>query len=82
MGGYFKLGIMLLLVLHFMDRPSLELMYISLIVNIRSSLIHLHGFQLLVLPLHIEITSFVCSSLINRLNVKFRQSINCCKKGS
>ena len=28
---------------------GLELMYISLIGNIRSSLIHLHGFQLLVL---------------------------------
>ena len=28
----------------------MELMYISLIENVRSSLIHLHGFQLLVLP--------------------------------
>ena len=35
--------------LNFVNGFRLELMYISLIENIRSSLIHLHGFQLLVL---------------------------------
>ena len=33
----------------FCEGFRLELMYISLIISIRSSLIHLHGFQLLVL---------------------------------
>ena len=44
----FKIGALLLLV-NFVSVFRLELMYISLIENIRSSLIHLHGFQLLVL---------------------------------
>ena len=43
----FNLVLMLLLV-NFVSGFRLELMYISLIENIRSSLIHLHGFQLLV----------------------------------
>ena len=34
---------------NFVNGFRLELMYISLIENIRSSLIHFHGFQLLVL---------------------------------
>ena len=34
---------------HHMTYKSQELMYISLIVSINSSLTHLHGFQLLVL---------------------------------
>ena len=49
----------------------LELMYISLIESIRSSLTHLHGLQLLVLlPQFIEITFFVCTKRINLLNLK------------
>ena len=44
----FKLGASLLLV-NFVSGFRLELMYIYHIENIRSSLIHLHGFQLLVL---------------------------------
>ena len=44
----FKLGASVLLV-NFLSRFRLELMYISLIENARSSLIHLRGFQLLVL---------------------------------
>ena len=44
----FKLGALLLLV-NFVSGFRLELMYISLIENIRSNLIHLHGFELLVL---------------------------------
>ena len=41
--------LLLLLLVNFVSRFRLELMYISLIENIRSSLTHLHGFQLLVL---------------------------------
>ena len=49
----------------------LELMYISLIENIRSSLTHLHGFQLLVLLSKIiEITFFICIKRINLLLLK------------
>ena len=44
----FKLVLLLLLV-NFVTGFRLELMYISLIKSIRSSLTHLHGFQLLVL---------------------------------
>ena len=40
---------LLLLLVNFLSGFMLELMYISLIENIRSSLIPLHGFQLLVL---------------------------------
>ena len=38
-----------LLLLNFVSGSRLELIHISLIVNVRLSLIHLHGFQLLVL---------------------------------
>ena len=41
--------VLLRLLVTFVSGFRLELMYISLIENIRSSLIHLHGFQLLVL---------------------------------
>ena len=44
-----NLVLLLLLLLNYVSGFRLELMYISLIVNVRSSLIHLHGFQLLVL---------------------------------
>ena len=45
--------------------------YISLIENTRSSLIHLPGFQLFVLlPWFIEITFFVCTKRINLLVLK------------
>ena len=61
----------LLLLLNFVSRFRLELMYISLIENIRSSLTHLHGFQLLVLlPQFIEILFFICTNKINLLNLK------------
>ena len=43
-------------------------MYISLIINIRTSLIDLHGFQLLVLlPMLIEIIFFV---VIDRIDLR------------
>ena len=45
----FKLSVLLLLLGNFVSGLGLELMYISLIENINSSLIHRHGFQLLVL---------------------------------
>ena len=41
--------VLLLLLVNFVSWFGLELMYISLIENIKSSLIHLYGFQLLVL---------------------------------
>ena len=43
-------------------RFRLELMYMSLIVSIRSNLTHLHGF--------IEITFFICTNRINLLNLQ------------
>ena len=50
----------------FCELVQVELMYISLIISIRSSIVHLHGFQLLVLlPQLIEISFFVCSNIIN-----------------
>ena len=56
---------------NFVSGFRLELMYISLIESIRSSLTHLHGFQMLV-PLSkiIEITFFICTKRINLLNLK------------
>ena len=59
------------LLVNFVIGFRLELMYISLIKSIRSSLTHLHGFQLLVLlPWFIEITFFVCTKRINLLSLK------------
>ena len=63
--------VLLLLLVNFVSGFRLELMYISLIVNIRSSLFHFHGFQLIVLlPLSIEITFSICTNRINNLNPK------------
>ena len=44
-------SVLLLLLVNFVSGFRLELMYISLIESIRSSLTHLHGFHLLVLLL-------------------------------
>ena len=41
-------SVLLLLLVNFVSGFRLELMYISLLVSISSSLTHLHGFQLLV----------------------------------
>ena len=61
----------LILLIRFVSRFRLELMYILLIKSIRSSITHLHGFQLFVLlPYFIEITFFVCTKSINLLNIK------------
>ena len=46
--GRISLNSVLLLLVNFVNGFTLELMYISLIVSIRSSLNHLHGFQLFV----------------------------------
>ena len=63
--------VLLLLLVNFVSGFRFELMYVSLIISIRSSLTHLHGFQLLVLlPYFIEITFFVCTNRINLLNLK------------
>ena len=43
-----SLNLVLLLQVNFVSGFTLELMYISFIVSIRSSLTHLHGFQLFV----------------------------------
>ena len=64
-------SVLLLLPVNFVSRFGLELMYISLIEGIRSSLTHTHRFQLLVLlPQFIEITFFICAKRINLLNLK------------
>ena len=62
---------------------KLELIYIYLIENIRSSLNHLHRFQLLVLlPQFIEITFFHLYQKDKSpgSKVKFRQASNRCKR--
>ena len=60
--------VLLLLLVNFVSGFRLELMYIYHIENIRSSLIHLHGFQLLVLlPYFIKITFFICPKEENLL---------------
>ena len=58
-------------------------MYISLIVNIRSSLTHLHGLQVLVCCHSSWKSLFWCEATINLLNLKykFRQASNHCKRG-
>ena len=66
----FKL-IALVLLVNFMSGFSVELMYVSLIESISLKLIHLHGFQLIVLlPWFIEIIFFVCTNRANFLNLK------------
>ena len=64
-------SVLLQLLVNFVSGFGLELMYISLRENIRSSLIRLHGFYLLVLlPYFTEITFFVCTKRIKLLSLK------------
>ena len=56
----FKLSVLLLLLGNFVSGLGLELMYISLIENINSSLIHRHGFQLLLLLPSLSVFFFNC----------------------
>ena len=59
------------LLMNFVSEFRLELRYISHIVNIRSSITHLHDFLLLVLlPELIKIVFFLCANRINLLNLK------------
>ena len=62
--------VLLLLLVNFLSGFRLELMYVPLVVSIRSNLTHLHGFQLLVLLPIIEITFFDCTNRINLLDIK------------
>ena len=57
-------------------------MYISFIVSIRPSLIHLHGFHSCLCCCHSshKITFFNCINIMNPLNLKFKQTSNCCKR--
>ena len=83
LGGISLSSVLLLLLVDFLRGFRLELIYISLIENIRSSLTHLNGFQLLVLlPYFIEITFFHLHQKNKSSNskVKFRQAINRCKR--
>ena len=50
---------------------GLKLMYITLIIYARSSLIHVHGFQLLVLSLLLKITSLVRTNRTGFLYLKW-----------
>ena len=66
----FKAVLLLLLQPNFISRPNLELMYLSLIVNIRLNLIHLHDFQLLVLLQQPKQTTLLfCTNRINLQNL-------------
>ena len=66
--------------MNFMSGLRLELMYISIIVNITASLTHLHDVQLLfLLSQPKEITFFVFTKIIN-LQTGFRQASNCYKR--
>ena len=72
-----------LLLVTFLSKFRLELIYISLTENIGLSLTHLHGFQLLVLlPYFIGITFFCLykKDKSSDSKVKFRQAGNCRKR--
>ena len=71
------------LVLNVASGLRLELMYLSLILNIRSSLTHFHGFQLLVLLLQLmEVTFFGLHqpNKSSKSKINFSEAINDCKK--
>ena len=64
-------SVLLLLLVNFVDGFRLQLILISLNVNVKSSLTYLRGFHLLVLLSElIEITFFICTNRINLLNLK------------
>ena len=75
-------SVLLLLLVNFVSEFWLELMYISLIVSIRSSCSHLHGFQLLVkLPVHKNHYFHLHhQNKFSEAKVKFRQVSNHCKR--
>ena len=58
--------VVLSLLSNFVREFKLESMYISLILSIRSSLVHLHGFQVLMqFSWFFETTSYICTNRIN-----------------
>ena len=61
--------VLLLLALNFVGGCRLKLMYISLTVNIRLILTHLHSFQLLWLLS--QIIEIICTSTLNLLHLKW-----------
>ena len=69
-------SVFLLLLVNFVSGFRFELMYVSLIVSIRSSLTHLHGYQLLVLlSKFIEITFCLYQqNKSSKSKIKFRQA--------
>ena len=79
---------LLVLLLNFVSGFRMELMYISLIVNIRSSLTHFHGFQLLVSCLSSaaaiahrnHIFDLYQQTTFSESKVKFKQLSNHCKR--
>ena len=75
-------SVLLLLLVNFVSGFRSELMYISLIESIRSSLTHLHGFQLLLLlPQFVEITFCLYQKgKSSESKVKFKQASNSCKR--
>ena len=74
-------SMLLLLLVNFVSGFRLELMYIFLIVSIRSSLTHLHSFQQLVLLLQFIEIFFCLYQQIksSEFKLKFRQASNCSK---
>ena len=68
-------SVLLLLALTFLTGPRLELMYISLMVSIRSNLTHVHDFHSIVLlPYLSGIISFICTNRLNHLHLKWSSS--------
>ena len=67
--------VLLVLVVNFVSEFRLELVYISLIVYVRSSLTYLHGFH----SLHKSLFFFFCNNSKSESKVMFRQASNLCK---
>ena len=75
-------SVLLLLLVNFVSGFRLKLMYVYLIVSIRSNPSYLHGFQQLVLLSYfIEIAFFLYQqNKSSESKVKFRQASNPCKR--
>ena len=72
--------VLLLLLVNFVSGCRLQLMYISLILSIRSSLTHLHGFLLLVLLQKSFFFHMHQQNTSSESQVKFRKASNYCKR--
>ena len=76
-------SVLLLLLVNFVSGFRLELMYISLIVNIRTSLTHLHGSSAACAAAIVHGNHFFRLYQQNKSSetkVKFRQGSNLCKR--